>query len=92
MSAQIQISMKRKALYSILLFAIFFVTFGFWNLPVAHAQEPNPPVLEPTLSVDGLTAYNAVPPLVLVDDPNPAMRGIKIPDTDRGLCCSRGNR
>lgn len=34
---------------------------------------------EPSLSVDGLIAYNAAPLLVVVDDPNPDMKGIKLP-------------
>lgn len=37
------------------------------------------PELQPSLSVDGLTLYNGVPPLVVVADPNPYMQGIKVP-------------
>jgi len=44
-----------------------------------QAQDSFPPALEPSLSADGLTLYNGVPPLVIVVDPNPAMQGIQIP-------------
>ncbi len=44
-----------------------------------RAQDSFPPALEPYLSADGLTLYNAAPTLVIMVDPNPAMQGIKIP-------------
>ncbi|HEY5271514.1 MAG TPA: hypothetical protein VII97_14340 [Anaerolineales bacterium] len=44
-----------------------------------QAQDSFPPALEPSLSADGLTLYNGVPPLVVVVDPNPVMQGIQVP-------------
>jgi VCBS repeat-containing protein len=83
-----------KILCGVVLFGLVLSALGTGNVPAARAQEvvtntPTPevtfpPDLEPTLSADGLTAYNAVPVLVLVDDPNPAMQGIKIPEVDKG--------
>ncbi len=35
----------------------------------------------PYLSEDGLTAYNTVPPLILVDDPNPSTHGVRNPQS-----------
>ena len=88
-----QISLTRKILYGVMLLGVFLSAFGGVSLPAVRAQEggtgtPTPeatdsPVLKPSLSADGLTAYNAVPLLVIVDDPNPAMQGIKIPYADR---------
>ena len=47
-------------------------------------EEPNfyPTYLDnPYLSEDGLAAYNAVPPLVIVVDPDPSRRGIQVPQS-----------
>lgn len=44
-----------------------------------QAQDSFPPALEPSLSADGLTLYNGVPPLLVVVDPNPTMQGIQVP-------------
>jgi len=47
--------------------------------PAVHAQDSYPPTPEPYFSTDGLTLYNAVPPLIVVVDDNPDMQGIRIP-------------
>jgi hypothetical protein len=44
-----------------------------------QAQDSYPPAIEPHLSTDGLTLYNAFAPQIVGVDPNPAMQGIKIP-------------
>jgi hypothetical protein len=48
---------------------------------IAYAQEGSffLPELEPSMSADGLTLYNAARPLVVVVDPNPYMQGIRVP-------------
>ena len=59
---------------------------GFLSLLLAgansavYAQEGSffLPELQPSLSEDGQTLYDAVPPLVVVVDPNPEMQGIKV--------------
>ena len=92
---RLHVSVKTyKILCGVMLVGLVFSALGAGNVPAARAQEvvtntptpeaTYPPVLEPTLSTDGLTAYIAVPVLVVVDDPNPAMQGIKIPDAKIG--------
>src|SRR5512136_170895 len=66
-------------------YAVAIIIVCFFLLPQAggiegvQAQEPVLPVLQPYLSADGLTLYNGVPPLIVIADPNPAMKGIQVP-------------
>ncbi len=74
----------RQTMFRILLIGVVLFTFGAGNLPVVHAQDFILPHLTPYLSADGLTLYNAVPPLLVKVDTNPAMQGIKIPGPKSG--------
>ena len=64
-------------------FIVAILIASFCILPLAglhgsaRAQGGLLPRLPVTFSPDGLTAYNGVSPLVMVVDPDPAMRGIK---------------
>ena len=49
------------------------------GVSVGKAQDAYPPDLKPQLSSDGLTLYDAVKPLVIVADSNPAMQDLKFP-------------
>ena len=66
-------------------YVVALVIVCFFLLPQAggiegvQAQEPVLLVLRPYLSADGLTLYNGLPPLIVMADPNPAMKGIQVP-------------
>ena len=49
------------------------------SIGAVQARAFQLPSLVPSLSADGLTLYNAVPPHVMLVDHDPAMQGIKIP-------------
>ena len=80
-----RVASSRKTMFRILLIGVVLFTFGAGNLPVVHAQDFILPHLNPYLSADGLTLYNAVPPLLVKVDTNPAMQGIKIPGPKSGV-------
>jgi len=63
----------------VLLIASLFLFPSVGGNGGVQAQDFHPPALEPSLSADGLTLHNGVPPLIVRVDPNPAMQGIKIP-------------
>lgn len=63
----------------VLLIASLFVFPSVGGNGGVQAQDFYPPTLKPSLSADGLTLHNGVPPLIVRVDPNPAMQGIKIP-------------
>ena len=71
---------KNKVINALLLAGLLILLLAGANSTV-YAQEESffLPELQPSLSVDGLTLYNGVPPLVVIVDPNPYMQGIKAP-------------
>ena len=69
----------KKFIIALLIASIFVFPTAMVNDRV-QAQDFYPPTLEPSLSADGQTLYNAVAPLIITVDSNPAMQGIKIPD------------
>jgi hypothetical protein len=68
----------KKFIVALMIASLFLFPMAGVNGSV-QAEDSFPPTLEPSLSVDGLTLYNGVPPLVVVVDPNPAMQGIQVP-------------
>lgn len=84
--------MKSKGLFSLLMVGLFLLTSLGSFIGAASAQdEPAelPDVTEfveklmaaapPTVSEDGLSVANGVTPLVVVADPNPEMRDMRVP-------------
>ena len=71
---------RSKVINALLLTGFLILLLAGANSTV-YAQEESffLPELQPSLSADGHTLYNAVPPLVVVVDPNPDMQGIKVP-------------
>ena len=71
----------------VLLIASLFVFPSVGGNGGVQAQDFHPPTLKPSLSANGLTLHNGVPPLIVRVDSNPAMRGIKIPapEMDKAL-------
>jgi hypothetical protein len=76
---------RRKMKKNLARILIAFVIVSFCVFPLVgriggvQAHDSYPRALKPSLSADGRTLYNGVPPLVVVADPNPAMRGIQAP-------------
>lgn len=73
--------MKRKINLFITTFLIVMVTISSQvaTRQTVQAQDFYPPVLEPVLSEDGLTLLNAMPTLVILDDPDHSLQGVRIP-------------
>lgn len=71
---------KNKFITTLLLVG-FVMLLVLGTNSTAQAQEGKfyLPELKPYLSENGLALYNAAPPLIVVVDPNPDMRGIKVP-------------
>jgi len=71
---------KTKVINALLLAGLVIMLLAGTNSAV-YAQEAGFVLseLQPSLSADGQTLYNAVLPLVIVVDPNPDMQGIKVP-------------
>src|SRR3972149_232023 len=63
------------------IYAIIAVVLLFAQYPwTAHAAEYSIPApLEPQLAGDGNALYNAVPPVVYLDDPNPSRERMRVP-------------
>jgi hypothetical protein len=70
---------KSKVINALFLMGFLILLLAGVNSAV-YAQEESffLPEFEPSLSVGGQTLYDAVPPLVIVVDPNPDMQGIKV--------------
>lgn len=67
---------KIRSLYFVSVLALTcLVALGGFSM--VQAQEYVLPGLSPVISPDGLTAYGAVQPLIVITDPNPEMQGIK---------------
>jgi len=67
---------KIRCLYFVSVLALIcLVALGGFSM--VQAQEYVLPGLSPAISPDGLTAYGAVQPLIVIADPNPEMQGIK---------------
>jgi hypothetical protein len=74
-----------KIFYKFIVLALIvsFLSFSVEGVNnMVQAQDSFPPKPEPYLSEDGLTLYNAYPILVIQNDPDPAMQGIKVPAPD----------
>jgi hypothetical protein len=65
-----------KFSYAVVAVGLLFAQYA-WTAPTIEYFVPAP--LEPQLSSDGKTLYNAVPPVVYVDDPNPSHELVRIP-------------
>jgi hypothetical protein len=71
---------KRRFIMALLLATLTMVlVLGGNRALLAQEEGFYLPELQPSLSTDGLTITNAVPPLVVVVDRNPRMRGIMVP-------------
>lgn len=57
----------------------FVLLFAFSSSAASAAESFNPKPLEPQLSIDGKTLYNATSPVIYVADPNPPQHQTNIP-------------
>ncbi len=70
----------QRGILSITMLVVLVASFVTGSLPAAHADEwfpVNPPAY---LLADGNTAVNLVPPVIFVNDPDPARQNIHVPD------------
>lgn len=71
--------MKNRFLKISYTIVVFVLALSLSILPVSAAEYLGPKHLEPQLSSDGNTLYNAIPPVVLRVDPNPPPNQEHIP-------------
>ena len=70
------INRLHKLSYAIIMIGLLFVRYA-WAAPSIDIFLPA--TLEPQLSIDGTTLYNAALPVVYVDNPNPSPKLARIP-------------